>query len=406
MRTINPIPVRWLLAVLYLAIGFCTAYGQSLLVFPRSNNANIGIIVMDLSTGETVAEYNAERMLTPASITKCVTAAAVEMAGLADDTYLTEVFVRGSDDGCGRLYGDIVVKASGDPTIESGRFAGKGNIINAITKALHESNINEIYGALEIDSVGFKEQGPIGTWEIGDLRHAYGAGLYALNFRDNAANQLALEDPGEELLIALEERLDHDSIDVDWNDVAPTPAPMRSIATIISPTLAEILRVTLETSHNLYAEAMLRKLAPWGYRADALKRETTLLAGNGIDVESARIFDGSGLTRANSMTPRFMASLLAYCARQSWGPRYIGYFPLVGREGTVRRLLSDSPLAGQLALKSGSMNGVQTYAGYKLDMNGQPTHVVVVMVNDFTTTRARVVKSIETFLEKQFPQQL
>lgn len=352
---------------------------------------------MDLSTGETVAEYNAERMLTPASITKCVTAAAVEMAGLADDTYLTEVFVRGSDDGCGRLYGDIVVKASGDPTIESGRFAGKGNIINAITKALHESHINEIYGALEIDSVGFKEQGPIGTWEMGDLRHAYGAGLYAINFRDNAVNQLALEDPGEELLIALEERLDHDSIDVDWNDVAPTPAPMRSIATIISPTLDEILRVTLETSHNLYAEAMLRKLAPWGYRADALKRETALLAESGIDVESARIFDGSGLTRANSMTPRFMASLLAYCARQPWGPRYIGYFPLVGREGTVRRLLSDSPLAGQLALKSGSMNGVQTYAGYKLDMNGQPTHVVVVMVNDFTTTRARVVKSIETF---------
>lgn len=406
MRTINPLPVRWLLAVLCLAIGCCTAYGQSPLIFPRSNNANVGIIVMDLSTGETVAEYNAERMLTPASITKCVTAAAVEMAGLADDTYLTEVFVRGSDDGCGRLYGDIVVKASGDPTIESGRFAGKGNIINAITKALHESNINEIYGALEIDSVGFKEQGPIGTWEMGDLRHAYGAGLYAINFRDNAVNQLALEDPGEELLIALEERLDHDSIDVDWNDVAPTPAPMRSIATIISPTLDEILRVTLETSHNLYAEAMLRKLAPWGYRADALKRETALLAESGIDVESARIFDGSGLTRANSMTPRFMASLLAYCARQPWGPRYIGYFPLVGREGTVRRLLSDSPLAGQLALKSGSMNGVQTYAGYKLDMNGQPTHVVVVMVNDFTTTRARVVKSIETFLEKQFPQQM
>ena len=181
---------------------------------------------------------------------------------------------------------------------------------------------------------------------------------------------------------------------------------MRSIATIISPTLAEILRVTLETSHNLYAEAMLRKLAPWGNRADALKRETALLAENGIDVESARIFDGSGLTRANSMTPRFMASLLAYCARQPWGSRYIAYFPLVGREGTVRRLLSDSPLAGQLALKSGSMNGVQTYAGYKLDMKGLPTHVVVVMVNDFTTTRARVVKSIETFLEKQFTQQL
>ena len=393
---------RLLTAIVCLTACGASIYGESPLDFPRSQNANVGIVVIDLSSGDTIACCNGDRMLTPASITKCVTAAAIEMAGLAEETYTTDVFLRGSREGNGKFYGDIVIKASGDPTVESGHFPGKGEIIGVITSALNRENIREIYGALEIDSVSMKEQGPVSTWEIGDLRHAYGAGLYALNYQDNSTGQLSLEDPGEELLIALEERLDCDSIDVDWNDVAPVPGELQPIATLRSPTLADILRVTLEKSHNLYAEAMLRRLAPWGYRADALKREQTLLTDAGLDVESARIYDGSGLTRANSMTPHFLASLLDYSIRQPWGNRYLGYFPLAGREGTVRRLLATSPLSGQLALKSGSMNGVQTYAGYKLDSNGNPTHVVVIMVNDFTTARHRVVKAIETYLESLF----
>jgi D-alanyl-D-alanine carboxypeptidase/D-alanyl-D-alanine-endopeptidase len=83
---------------------------------------------------------------------------------------------------------------------------------------------------------------------------------------------------------------------------------------------------------------------------------------------------------------------------------YANLFPRVGIEGTVKALLSDTPLAGKLALKSGSMKGVLCYAGYKLDETGTPTHAVVVMVNGFTCKMTTVRKAIAEFLLERFPQ--
>lgn len=396
------ISIRYLFTFLLVALTITDGYSQNPLKFPRVASANVGVIVRDLASGHNVVEYNANKFLTPASITKCVTAAAIEMAGLADTTYTTKSFVRGNIDNDGHLFGDIIIQAVGDPTIESGRFPSKSEIINDIIKKLKHHGVKEITGGFEIDSLSFREQGPVKTWEIGDLRHAYGAGLYALNYNDNTSGGYSLVDPGEELLIALEQRLQSDSINVDWNDISPTPANLQLLVETKSPILAEILRITIEKSHNLYAEALLRKLAPWGFRRDALNRETELLKQAGIDTEASNIIDGSGLTRANSMTPDFMADILEHAYHQPWGERYLSYFPLAGKEGTVKKLLSKTPLAGKLALKSGSMNGVQTYAGYKLNNDGKPTHVVVIMVNDFSTPRAKVLQAIENFLVKQF----
>ena len=48
------------------------------------------------------------------------------------------------------------------------------------------------------------------------------------------------------------------------------------------------------------------------------------------------------------------------------------------------------------------MNGVHCYAGYKLDAEGNPTHAVVILVNDFFCKRDEVRNSISRFLESQF----
>ena len=64
----------------------------------------------------------------------------------------------------------------------------------------------------------------------------------------------------------------------------------------------------------------------------------------------------------------------------------------------MARLLADTRLKGALALKSGSMSGVLCYAGYKIDTSGNPTHVVVIMVNGFTCKVAEVRKAIASYL--------
>ena len=81
---------------------------------------------------------------------------------------------------------------------------------------------------------------------------------------------------------------------------------------------------------------------------------------------------------------------------------YIALFPKTGCDGTLKNFLSKSRLKGQLALKTGSMDGVQCYGGYKLNENGEPTHIVVIMVNNFFCKRKELRKEIERLLLQIF----
>ena len=98
------------------------------------------------------------------------------------------------------------------------------------------------------------------------------------------------------------------------------------------------------------------------------------------------------------MTPKFMEQVLTHMAKSSMADTYVSLFPKVGKEGTVRNFLKGTALDGKLVLKSGSMNGVHCYAGYKLGSNGKPTHSVVIIVNNFFCTRDALRKEIQRFL--------
>ena len=66
-----------------------------------------------------------------------------------------------------------------------------------------------------------------------------------------------------------------------------------------------------------------------------------------------------------------------------FGDTYLSLFPLAGLHGTMN-LSRDIPLEGRVAMKTGSMKGVQSYSGYLLDEEGRPTHLLVFMANGFS----------------------
>ncbi len=102
-------------------------------------------------------------------------------------------------------------------------------------------------------------------------------------------------------------------------------------------------------------------------------------------MSGVNIIDGSGLSRQNRVTARFMAHVLS---KRADNPYYASFFPLAGQEGTLKNFLVDTPLEGYVAMKTGSMKGIQCYAGYKLDDDYAPTHIIVVMLNDMTNRSA------------------
>lgn len=85
-------------------------------------------------------------------------------------------------------------------------------------------------------------------------------------------------------------------------------------------------------------------------------------------------------------------------AKSPLADTYVNLFPKAGREGTVKNFLKNTVLEGKLVLKSGSMNGVHCYAGYKLGRNGKPTHAIVIIVNNFFCSRDALRKEMQRFL--------
>ena len=51
-----------------------------------------------------------------------------------------------------------------------------------------------------------------------------------------------------------------------------------------------------------------------------------------------------------------------------------------------------------MATKTGSMRGVQCFAGYILDNSGNPSHVITIMVNAFTCERDSLKKAIGNYI--------
>lgn len=166
-----------------------------------------------------------------------------------------------------------------------------------------------------------------------------------------------------------------------------------------SPSLAEIIKSTLFRSDNMFAEALLRATTTCtDYPAttdNGVRMVYELWEQRGLDTRQLAMKDGSGLARNGWATPQFLCHVLrlAYADRDSLGVDYSQLLPRAGYEGSVKRLMRKTPLRGKITLKSGSMGGVQCYAGYYPARN--PRYAVAVMVNNFSESRHDVVAQVQ-----------
>lgn len=168
-----------------------------------------------------------------------------------------------------------------------------------------------------------------------------------------------------------------------------------------SGSLADMLRYMMHKSSNLYAEAMLHYIAlsqnNIARKEQGLSVERNIWRNKGLDVSEIDLYDGSGMSKKNTMTPRFIASLLvdAYHDKQL-GRDFVNLFPQAGKEGSVRSFFAKNPLPGVLRVKSGSMRGVLCYAGYYTYAG--KTYALVLMSNNHTCKASEVRRRYENLL--------
>ncbi|MES2776775.1 MAG: D-alanyl-D-alanine carboxypeptidase/D-alanyl-D-alanine-endopeptidase [Bacteroidota bacterium] len=145
-----------------------------------------GICVMDAKTGQVVFEKNSNIGFAPASTQKVLTTIAAYEALGSSFTYQTKIGYTGSISN-GSLNGNLVIEASGDPTFGSWRYSGTKEhvVLKKITDAVKKAGIESISGDVVATGEGFDINPIPDNWMWGDMGNYYGAGHWALNWREN-----------------------------------------------------------------------------------------------------------------------------------------------------------------------------------------------------------------------------
>ncbi|MBC8101941.1 MAG: D-alanyl-D-alanine carboxypeptidase/D-alanyl-D-alanine-endopeptidase [Cytophagales bacterium] len=153
------------------------------LAVPALKNAVVGILVRSLIDGRTLYERNPDLALVPASNMKLLTATAALVKLGTDFRYKTTLLHTGSIDRNGTLNGDLYLRGSGDPSLDSKRLL-------EMAQKLRAAGVQKINGRILADATAFDDQRIGDGWQWDDEAYYYSAQVAGLNCDENV---IALE---------------------------------------------------------------------------------------------------------------------------------------------------------------------------------------------------------------------
>jgi D-alanyl-D-alanine carboxypeptidase/D-alanyl-D-alanine-endopeptidase (penicillin-binding protein 4) len=154
-----------------------------------------------------------------------------------------------------------------------------------------------------------------------------------------------------------------------------SPPGAKTLAVHRSQALADLLRTMNKESDNLYAEQVLKvlgaeRMGPPGSAEKGIQAVRMFLDTLGVKPEGCRLVDGSGLSRANALSPEVLVKVLAWMYRQfKLSPEFVSTLPVAGEDGTLTRRLSQASRLSRA--KTGTLTGVSSLAGYAVNKRGE-----------------------------------
>ena len=176
-----------------------------------------------------------------------------------------------------------------------------------------------------------------------------------------------------------------------------TPESARVVASHVAPPWKEVLRPLNKHSDNAHTRLLYLLLgvhskivssadATTFERADREIRDwlqSQKIASDGLVLDN-----GSGLSRAERITPRTLALMLKKAHESRYAPDLLMSLPVAGEDGSMRNRLKNSAATGWARLKTGSLRNVAALAGIVYDPRRRPL-VVVAMINHDDARKAR-----------------
>lgn len=448
-------------------------YVNKMVEDPEVETATFAISVYNISKGQQIYDYNANKSMIPASIVKIVTTS-VGFDKLGKNfRFKTSLGYSGEVDKRGVLQGNVYIVGGGDPILGSYRYKQTAidSVFAAWKNALVEAGITKINKRICYDASIFDEQALHDSWMWGDVGNYYGCGVHGLNIHENmyfahfdAGTQInrkatlttttpANVDVRNHVDVSTGPEKSGDGV-VIYGDPSSNirickgtvplgktnfkvrgamPAPPKSCAEMFakylnnnnisvsnyvseglvrtqnitylfdyySPVYSDIATYTNQTSNNIYAESIFKYLGYTKYKTGSFETGAYVISDflkeHSINTKGVRIVDGSGLSRQNMMTTRFMCNFLAEISKQPYYKDFVKTLPQIGKSGTAKNMLKNQPVKQEIYIKTGSMNGIKTYAGYIINKKGELISFCF-MANNFECSQNTISKKLEQIL--------
>ena len=202
--------------------------------------------------------------------------------------------------------------------------------------------------------------------------------------------------PAFQFAKALEEKLKENNIVVGgsvnvqsrmWMKGAPVKISSVTEDSISSPTLDSMNYWFMRKSINLYGEAFLKALAfqpqlgPTSTEKgiEVLKK---FWSERGIEKSALNILDGSGLSPQNRVTAHSLVKVLQFARQRSW---YQSFYHSL-------------PVYNGMKIKSGSIGGARSFAGYHTSSKGDQ-FIVAIIVNNYDGSSTDIVRKMYKVLD-------
>jgi D-alanyl-D-alanine carboxypeptidase/D-alanyl-D-alanine-endopeptidase (penicillin-binding protein 4) len=338
--------------------------------------------VIDVASGHLLYSRSATSPRTPASTTKLLTAAAA-LSALGPDATLTTKVVAGDRPD------RIVLVGGGDIRLSSGvgsdtavyGHAGLTTLAAETAATLRSAGTQQV--SLGFDDSIFTGPSLSSRWMKSDLTTSQIGPITALGLAAKAAAPGAPAPPDPSLVAA---RVFATALTQQGITVTGAPTRTRAtagateLAAVQSATIEQLVDYTLTVSDNTEAEVLARLAARAGGHAGsfagAVTQDIRVAAALGVPVTGVRLYDGSGLARADLIPALTLARLIAAAAgpaHPELRPLFAG-LPIAGLTGTLEPRFVDAhtrAAAGLVRAKTGTLSGVSTLAGLTIDADGR-----------------------------------
>lgn len=336
---------------------------------------DVGFTAIDLRTGSTLWSTD-EKPLIPASTNKLFTTFSALSTMDPQHRFSTSVRLVGTE--------RIILVGGGDPYLRAKarkksaypQMATIPDLAAKTARSLKMADITTVRLAYDASLFSGPAESP--DWEPSYVSANIVTRISALWADEGVEGSVRAKDPANAAAQKFADALRKRGITVEGEiESMKAPSDAKAVASVLSPTVGQIIELINQTSDNQAAEVMFRQVALATGRPGSFtggqKAVASTLKSAGIDLAGTRILDGSGLSRHNRTTSEALARTLYEASQRQQTKALLADLPVAGFNGSLEDRFSTGSSMRALGLvraKTGTLTGVQGLAGASVDADG------------------------------------